>query len=124
MISLSPDIYFFCLNHHNEYQVILDISGNDVRLAPRACCISGPYVRGAREPGYAKRLFYYFTASEIEKVCPTATDLTWRIGNEAFYNLLCVLLTLLFGYAPLVGKIVKEKCSAAMSMFREWRARK
>ncbi|OWF56589.1 uncharacterized protein LOC110445794 [Mizuhopecten yessoensis] len=75
------------------------------------------------EPGYAKRLFYYFTASEIEKICPTVTDLTWRIGNEVFYNLLCVLLTLLLGYAPLVGKVVKEKWSAAVLMFREWRAR-
>ncbi|XP_021359471.1 uncharacterized protein LOC110454337 [Mizuhopecten yessoensis] len=75
------------------------------------------------EPGYAKRLFYYFTASEIKKVCPTVTDLTWRIGNEVFYNLLCVLLTLLLGYGPSIGKIVKEKWSAAVSMFREWRAR-
>ncbi|OWF42703.1 hypothetical protein KP79_PYT15782 [Mizuhopecten yessoensis] len=75
------------------------------------------------EPGYAKRLFYYFTTSEIEKVCPTVTELTWRIGNEVFYNLLCVLLTLLLSYATLVGKIVKEKWSAAVSMFQEWRAR-
>ncbi|OWF41089.1 hypothetical protein KP79_PYT21024 [Mizuhopecten yessoensis] len=75
------------------------------------------------ETGYAKRLFYYFTASEIEKICPTVTKLTWRFGNEVFYNLLCVLLTLLLGYAPSVGKIVKEKMSAAVSMFQEWRAR-
>ncbi|XP_021351003.1 uncharacterized protein LOC110448856 [Mizuhopecten yessoensis] len=75
------------------------------------------------EPGYAKRLFYYFTASEIEKVCPTVTDLTWRIGNEVFNNLMCVLLTLLLGYAPSIGQIVKEKWSAAVSMFQEWRAR-
>ncbi|XP_021364960.1 uncharacterized protein LOC110457843 [Mizuhopecten yessoensis] len=74
------------------------------------------------EPGYAKRLFYYFTASEIEKVCPTVTDLTWRIGNEVFYSLLCVLLILLLGYAPSIGNIVKEKWSAAVSMFQEWRA--
>ncbi|XP_021340782.1 uncharacterized protein LOC110441839 isoform X2 [Mizuhopecten yessoensis] len=75
------------------------------------------------EPGYAKRLFYYFTASEIEKVCPTVTALTRRFGNEVFYNLLCVLLTLLLGYASLVGKVVKEKWSAAVSMFQKWRAR-
>ncbi|XP_021352849.1 uncharacterized protein LOC110449981 [Mizuhopecten yessoensis] len=72
------------------------------------------------EPGHAKRLFYYFTASEIEKVCPTVTDLTWRIGNVVFYNLLCVLLTLLLGYASSIREIVKEKWSAAVSMFREW----
>ncbi|OWF38794.1 hypothetical protein KP79_PYT16678 [Mizuhopecten yessoensis] len=46
-----------------------------------------------------------------------------RIGNEGFYNLLCVLLTLLLGFAPSIGQIVKEKCSAAVSMFQEWRAR-
>ncbi|OWF38045.1 hypothetical protein KP79_PYT12799 [Mizuhopecten yessoensis] len=45
-----------------------------------------------------------------------------RIGMEVFYNLLCVLLTLLLRYAPSVGKIVKEKWSAAVSMFREWRS--
>ncbi|XP_021356683.1 uncharacterized protein LOC110452455 [Mizuhopecten yessoensis] len=75
------------------------------------------------EPGYAKRLFYYFNAGEIEKVCPTVADLTSRIGNEVFCNLLCVLLTLLLGYALLIGKVVKEKWSAAVSMFQEWRAR-
>ncbi|XP_021339039.1 uncharacterized protein LOC110440346 [Mizuhopecten yessoensis] len=75
------------------------------------------------EPGYAKRLFYYFTASEIGKVCPTVTDLTWRIGIEVFYNLMSVLLILLLGYAPSIGKIAKEKWSAAVSMFQEWRAR-
>ncbi|XP_021347679.1 uncharacterized protein LOC110446724, partial [Mizuhopecten yessoensis] len=74
------------------------------------------------EPGYAKRLFYYFNAGEIEKVCPKAADLTLRIGNEIVCNLLCVLLTLLLGYAPSIGKVVKEKWSAAVSMFQEWRA--
>ncbi|XP_021357367.1 uncharacterized protein LOC110452931 [Mizuhopecten yessoensis] len=75
------------------------------------------------EPGYAKRLFYYFNAGEIVKVCPTVADLTSRIGNEVFCYLLCVLLTLLLGYAPSIGKVVKEKWSAAVSMFQEWRAR-
>ncbi|OWF55966.1 hypothetical protein KP79_PYT23037 [Mizuhopecten yessoensis] len=74
------------------------------------------------EPGYAKRLFYYFTASEIEKVCPTVTDLTWRIRTAVFYCLLWMLLTLMLGYAPSIGKTVKEKLSAAVSMFQEWRA--
>ncbi|XP_021379095.1 uncharacterized protein LOC110466713 isoform X2 [Mizuhopecten yessoensis] len=81
------------------------------------------YISVEPELGYAKRLFHYLNAGEIEQVCPTVANLTWRIGMEVFYNLLCVLLTLLLRYAPSVGKIVKEKWSAAVSMFREWRSR-
>ncbi|OWF48915.1 hypothetical protein KP79_PYT12475 [Mizuhopecten yessoensis] len=61
-----------------------------MRHAPRACCISGPYL---------------------------------RIGYKVIFNLLCVLPTLLLGHAPSVGKVIKEKWSAAVSMFQEWRAR-
>ncbi|XP_021341809.1 uncharacterized protein LOC110442493 [Mizuhopecten yessoensis] len=72
------------------------------------------------EPGYTKRFFQYFTATEIEKVCPTSADLTWRIGNEVFCTLLCVLLTLLLGYAPSIRKSAKERWSAMVLMVRAW----
>ncbi|XP_021357915.1 uncharacterized protein LOC110453329 isoform X1 [Mizuhopecten yessoensis] len=61
------------------------------------------------EPGY----------NQAEKVCPTPVTLTWRLGNEVFCTLLCVLLALLFGFAPSIVKSAKEK----WSMFQEWRAR-
>ncbi|OWF37295.1 hypothetical protein KP79_PYT12682 [Mizuhopecten yessoensis] len=75
------------------------------------------------EPGYAPRLFHYFTASGIEKVCPAPADLIRRIGNEVFCILLSKLLALLLGYVPSIGNIAREKWSAMVSMFQGWRAR-
>ncbi|XP_033739566.1 uncharacterized protein LOC117326879 [Pecten maximus] len=75
------------------------------------------------EPGYAKRLFYYLAAREVERACPARADLIWRIGSEVFCNLLCVLITLLLGYAPSIRNSARERWSSMVSMIKEWRAR-
>ncbi|XP_033759898.1 uncharacterized protein LOC117342042 [Pecten maximus] len=75
------------------------------------------------EPGYAKRIFYYFTAREIERMCPARADLMWRIGSEVFCNLLGVLITILLGYAPTIRNNTRERWTAMISMFQEWRTR-
>ncbi|OWF45226.1 hypothetical protein KP79_PYT20909 [Mizuhopecten yessoensis] len=73
--------------------------------------------------GYAQRLFHYFTATAVEKVCPTPAGLAWRIGNEVFWILLCVILSVLLRYAPSVGASAKEKWSAIVTIVHEWRTR-
>ncbi|XP_021365686.1 uncharacterized protein LOC110458353 [Mizuhopecten yessoensis] len=72
------------------------------------------------EPGYGRRVFHYFTATEIEKVCPTSADLTWRIGKEIFCTLLCVLLMLLLDYVPSIANGAKVRWPAMVSLVREW----
>ncbi|XP_033741555.1 uncharacterized protein LOC117328195 [Pecten maximus] len=75
------------------------------------------------EPGYAKRLFYYFTSRDVERICPAGADLIWRIGKEVFITLLLVLITLLLGYAPSIRNGAKEKWTTMFSMFQAWRTR-
>ncbi|XP_021368694.1 uncharacterized protein LOC110460216 [Mizuhopecten yessoensis] len=75
------------------------------------------------EQGYAQKMFHYFSTTAIENVCPTPADLAWRIGNEVFCTLLCLLLSLLLRHAPSIAKSAKGKWSALVTTVHEWRNR-
>ncbi|XP_069129015.1 uncharacterized protein [Argopecten irradians] len=40
------------------------------------------------ELGFAIKMLYRLTGSEVERVCPAPCDIIWRIGEEAFWNVL------------------------------------
>ncbi|XP_033733666.1 uncharacterized protein LOC117322831 [Pecten maximus] len=80
------------------------------------------------EPGYTKRMLYYFTAREVEKACPTQVDLILRIGNEVFCTFLCGIVSLMLAYtyvyAPLIGNCAKKRWTVMVFMFQAWRTRR
>ncbi|XP_069129014.1 uncharacterized protein [Argopecten irradians] len=71
------------------------------------------------ELGFAIKMLYRLTGSEVERVCPAPCDIIWRIGEEAFWNVLCVLMTMLLTYATSIGESAKKK----IKEYRDWRAR-
>ncbi|XP_033739590.1 uncharacterized protein LOC117326898 [Pecten maximus] len=70
------------------------------------------------EPGYTQRMLSFLTAREFERICPARAVLIWRIGSEVFCNLLCVLITLLLGYAPSIRNSARERWSFMVSMIK------
>ncbi|XP_060067954.1 uncharacterized protein LOC132548148 [Ylistrum balloti] len=75
------------------------------------------------EHGYVHRLIQYFTATKIEKLCPTHMDLVCRIGYEVFSIIICMLITLLLVSVPSIGIALKNRLSRMVSMAQEWKNR-
>ncbi|XP_021349638.1 uncharacterized protein LOC110447961 [Mizuhopecten yessoensis] len=74
--------------------------------------------------GYAQRVVHFFTASEIEKVCPTHLDVACQIGNDALCTLFSKLLTLLVVHMSWIGNTLTKKWSSMVSKAQEWKNRR